>query len=531
MNEQVYITPELFDAVIFDMDGVVTDTAEAHEAAWKKMFDSYLKKRSERDGRTYDTFKAEDYLQHLDGKPRYDGVRDFLASRGIELPWGDPGDDTNMDTVCGLGNRKNRYFNEWLQNHTVRAYPDALRFIHTVRELGIKTAVISSSKNSETVLKSAGANDLFDVRVDGTDMAQLGLPGKPDPAIFIQAAQRLQVSPERSAMFEDALAGVEAGARGSFALVVGVDHSEAGQHHASLHEHGAEVVVADLCQLLSPEHASETARPLDSVPVVWQCKKELDERLRRYQVAVFLDYDGTLTPIVEDYKKARLDQRMRDSIAELAEHYPVAIISGRDLSDVRERVGLDSIFYAGSHGFDIAGPEGFHKALQQGQEYLPDLDDAEKQLREAVKNIKGAVIERKTFSIAMHYRQVSENNVGAVENAVDTVLDAHERLRKSGGKKIFELQPKIKWDKGHAVLWLLEQLNLDRPEVLPLYIGDDVTDEDAFKMLRRQDRGIGVVVRDGETRTTSANYALDEPEDVRRFLEMLIKLDKGVAHG
>ncbi|MDA3868425.1 MAG: trehalose-phosphatase, partial [Gammaproteobacteria bacterium] len=412
---------------------------------------------------------------------------------------------------------------------TVRAYPDALRFITAVRKLGIKTAIISSSKNCETVLKSAGANDLFDVRVDGTDMVQLGLPGKPDPTIFIQAAERLQVPPERSAMFEDALAGVEAGANGNFTLVVGVDRSEGGQYHDSLREHGAEVVVADLSQLLPPEEASEIARPLDSVPLVWQRKEELDERLRGYQAAVFLDYDGTLTPIVEDYKKAQLDQRMRDSIAELADHYPVAIISGRDLNDVRKRVGLDSIFYAGSHGFDIAGPEGFHEMMQQGQAFLPDLDAAESELREAIKYITGAAVERKKFSIAVHYRQVSENDVGAVENAVNTVLDMHERLRKSGGKKIFELQPKIEWDKGHAVLWLLEQLNLDRPEVLPLYIGDDVTDEDAFKVLREQDRGIGVVVRDGEARTTVANYALDEPEDVRRFLKMLIKL--GAAHG
>ncbi len=531
MNEQVYITPERFDAVIFDMDGVITDTAEAHEAAWKKMFDGYLKKRGEREGKTYAAFKTDDYLQHLDGKPRYDGVRDFLASRDIELPWGDPDDDSNVETVCGLGNRKNSYFNEWLHNHTVRAYPDALRFTRTVRELGIKTAIISSSKNCETVLKSAGANDLFDARVDGTDMAQLGLPGKPDPAIFIQAAERLQVSPKRSAVFEDALAGVEAGAKGNFALVVGVDHSEAGQHHASLREHGAEVVVADLCQLLPPEHTSNTARLLDGVPVAWQRKKELEQRLNDHLAAVFLDYDGTLTPIVEDYKKARLDKRMRDSIAELAEHYPVAIISGRDLNDVRERVGLDSIFYAGSHGFDIAGPEGFHEMLQQGQAFLPDLDAAESKLREAIKNIPGAAVERKKFSIAVHYRQVSENNIGAVENAVDTVLAEHERLRKSGGKKIFELQPNIEWDKGHAVLWLLDQLNLDRPEVLPLYIGDDVTDEDAFRVLRGQDRGIGVVVRDGEARTTSAIYALDEPEDVRRFLKMLIKLNRGATHG
>ncbi|MDA3870605.1 MAG: trehalose-phosphatase, partial [Gammaproteobacteria bacterium] len=315
------------------------------------------------------------------------------------------------------------------------------------------------------------------------------------------------------------------------------DHREAGEHHESLRAHGAEVVVTDLCQLLPPEHDSETARPLDSVPVAWQRKEELSERLREHLAAIFLDYDGTLTPIVDDYKKAQLDERMRDSVAELAEHYPVAVISGRDLNDVRVRVGLESIFYAGSHGFDIAGPEGFHEMLQQGQEFLPDLDAAESELREAIKDITGAAVERKKFSIAVHYRQVSEDKVDAVENAVDTVHNTHERLRKSGGKKIFEIQPNIEWDKGHAVLWLLEQLNLDRPEVLPIYIGDDITDEDAFRVLRKHDLGIGVVVRDGETGASLANYSLDEPEDVRRFLKMLIKLDKqnkqdkGATHG
>ncbi len=526
------ISPERFDAVIFDLDGVVTDTREAHRAAWKRLFDSFLEARGDSAGEDTRPFDAEDYRRHVDGKPRYDGVRDFLASRGIDLPRGDPSDPADRETICGLGNRKNIYFHEWLAANRVRAFPDALEFIRAVRAAGLQTAIISSSRNCRAVLESAGIADLFDVRVDGSDMARLKLPGKPDPAIFSRAAKRMGAMPDRAAAIEDAIAGVEAGRRGGFALVVGVDRSGDLRDGDSLRAHGADVVTGDLTDLLAEEQRTlADLRPLSQIPSVWDEREEFERRLGRRRAAVFLDYDGTLTPIVEDFSEATLSEEMHKVLSELAQRYPVAVISGRDLNDVRNRVGIDTIFYAGSHGFDIAGPKGWREELQRGREFLPDLDAAESELRDAVEPVGGAAVERKTFSIAVHYRQASEDDVGAIEDAVDDALEAHPRLRKSRGKKVFQVQPRTDWDKGRALLWLLDRLDLDRDDVLPLYIGDDLTDEDAFRALaERPADGIGIVVRDGDDpRTTAARFALDGPEDVRRFLGLMIDLCRGDA--
>ena len=236
--------------------------------------------------------------------------------------------------------------------------------------------------------------------------------------------------------------------------------------------------------------------------------------------AVFLDYDGTLTPIVSRPEDAVLDASMRQTLRDLAQHCFVAVISGRDLKDVQNLVGLDDIYYAGSHGFDIAGPRGQRLSHQSGQEFLPALDWAEKSLRERLeKQISGVQVERKKFAIAVHHRRVEADRVMEVEKVVDQVQAENNRLRKSTGKKIFELQPNIDWDKGKALLWLLDQLGLDRPDVIPFYLGDDVTDEDAFQVL--QNRGIGIAVQE-EAAPTAARYRLRNPEEVQQFLKALI---------
>jgi trehalose 6-phosphate phosphatase len=195
--------------------------------------------------------------------------------------------------------------------------------------------------------------------------------------------------------------------------------------------------------------------------------------------------------------------------------------SAGDLTNLRDLVRLDPVFYAGSHGFDIAGPEGWRE--KQGTEFLPELDRAESELRDRLSGIEGHAIERKMFAIAIHYRRAKAADTRRIEEVVDQVLANHPRLRKGHGKKVFQVQPKVDWDKGHAVRWLLERLELDRPEFLPLYVGDDVTDEDAFRAL--QDRGLGIVIRDSETRATAAHYALEGPQDVQRFLSWLIDLN------
>jgi trehalose 6-phosphate phosphatase len=505
------VLPEEIHAVIFDMDGVITDTASVHAEAWKRLFDEYLGVHADRTGEPFVPFDVDDdYRRYVDGKGRFDGVRSFLASRGIELPEGDPNDPPDRETVCGLGNRKNEMFLEHLRRHGVQPYPSTVALVRELQARGIGTAAISASRNMSEVLDAAGLGSLFKVTVDGTDLDELGLPGKPDPAVFVEAARRLGADPPSAAVVEDALAGVEAGVRGGFGFVVGVDRTG---HADALRAAGADVVVSDLAELRLP--------PLDSnvrdLPSALE-RDEIRTLLSGRRVAVFLDYDGTLTPIVERPEDALLPTETRTAIERLAVLAPVAIVSGRDLSDVRRMVGVDGIAYAGSHGFDVVLPDG--SAHRRGTEFLPALEAGERDLRARLGLIPGARIEAKTFAIAVHVRQVSKELVPNVEAAVAEVAAADPRLRRTGGKKVFEIRPAVGWDKGKALLWLLEVLGLG-PDVLPVYIGDDETDEDAFRAVR--ERGLGVVVRgEGDDRPTRARYALRDTEEARRFVELLI---------
>jgi len=244
---------------------------------------------------------------------------------------------------------------------------------------------------------------------------------------------------------------------------------------------------------------------------------EIKQCAERKRLAVFLDYDGTLTPIVERPEEAVLSQESRQAVQNLAELCTVAVLSGRDLQEVQHLVGIENIFFAGSHGFDIVGPSHRQIQNQQGMGFLPALDEAEQELRDGLDVIAGALVERKRFSVAVHFRLVGENDVDHVEKVVDRVLAGQDRLRKGYGKKVFEVLPNIDWHKGKALLWLLEALGLDGDEVLPMYLGDDVTDEDAFEVLAN--RGIGIFVKgSGCPAKTSADYALEDCAEVRLFL-------------
>jgi len=236
-----------YDGAVFDLDGVITQTASVHAAAWKRLFDAFLERFAARMGEAFRPFDIEgDYFRHVDGKPRLDGVRDFLRSRGITLPEGEPGDPPERETVCGLANRKNALFRELLTQNGVEVFADSVAFIRSLRKAGLKTALVSASKNSVPILNVAGLTDLFDVCVDGIEAERLGLAGKPSPDTFLHATKGLGISPGRAFGVEDSLAGVEAIRAAGFGLVIGVDRS--GQA-APLAAHGATVVVPDLSHL------------------------------------------------------------------------------------------------------------------------------------------------------------------------------------------------------------------------------------------------------------------------------------------
>jgi beta-phosphoglucomutase family hydrolase len=242
------ITPENFDAVLFDLDGVLTDTARVHAASWKEMFDAFLRRRAELHTEAFRPFEIDsDYRLYVDGRPRYDGVRDFLKSRGIELPEGGADDPPGRESVWGLGNRKNDLVGEAIGRVGVEAYPGSVRLVRHVLDQGIRTAVVSASENCAAVLEVAKIADLFEVRVDGLTLNERKLRGKPAPDSFLEAARELGVEPRRAVVIEDAISGVQAGRAGCFGLVVGV--ARKGDADA-LAENGADHVVGDLAELI-----------------------------------------------------------------------------------------------------------------------------------------------------------------------------------------------------------------------------------------------------------------------------------------
>jgi beta-phosphoglucomutase family hydrolase len=242
--------PDEAAACLFDLDGVLTRTASVHAAAWKEMFDGYLRERSERTGEPFAEFDpVADYGRYVDGRKREDGTRSLLESRGISLPEGDPDDPPEKETIRGLGNRKNALVLKLIEEKGVETFDGSIDYVRAARRAGLRTAVVSSSANTVQVLRTTGITDLFDARVDGVVAAERHLPGKPAPDMFLEGARELGVPADKAVVFEDALAGVQAGRAGGFAYVVGVNRvGEA--HGKALAEHGADVVVDDLSELL-----------------------------------------------------------------------------------------------------------------------------------------------------------------------------------------------------------------------------------------------------------------------------------------
>jgi len=526
-----------FAALIVDLDGVVTRTARVHTAAWTRLFDAFLAGRTDAGGRPQKLFGRDDYRRYVDGRPRLDGIRTFLAARGLSLREGAPDDPPEAETVHGLARRKNAYFREAIARDGVEVYETSVALLRDARRRGLATAVVSASRNLPVILAATGLSDLFDVRVDGALAAELGLPGKPAPDTFLEAARRLGVPPARAAMAEDALAGVRAGRAGGFGLVVGVARGDTDP--ASLQAAGADIVVADLAELDLSDAEAALPIPIDRLPGALDHPDVFDPRRTGRRPAVFLDYDGTLTPIVARPDLAVMDDDMRATVRRLAERVPVGVISGRDVADLRAKIGLDGIAYAGSHGFDIHTADDRRVDAADVGDALPVLDAAEAELRRALAGVDGALVERKAFSCAVHYRNVAADAVPAIEAAVARAVEVRPALKRFGGKKVFEIQPAVDWHKGKAVDALLAALDLAEDAVLPIFIGDDVTDENAFRTLAG--RGVGIVVgvggvgvgggdgsRGEEARETAADYAVPDVPAVRRLLERLADLCEAV---
>ncbi len=269
------------------MDGVITRSAKVHAAAWKEMFDEYLQERASRQQTDFESFDIKsDYERYVDDKPRYKEVESFLQSRDISLPYGSPDDSPDEETVCGLGNRKNEYFLKSLEMDGVKVYPSSKEFVKKIKAQNKRVALISSSRNAKAVLDATGVRDLFPVIVDGVEMAEENLNGKPDPDIFIEAAIRLDVKPEEAVVIEDAIAGVKAGKMGGFGLVIGIQRKG---DKEELENNGADVVVRDLAKLDVDGHEEKRGnRP----QYAFSRKKEIWEKLGKGRPALFLNMEG-----------------------------------------------------------------------------------------------------------------------------------------------------------------------------------------------------------------------------------------------
>jgi len=547
MTARALVDTRTIRTALFDMDGVVTDTTSMHERAWKETFDRLLRQRAEtseeRDGfrppsadthqepqgaGRFSPFTHEEYIRSVDGRSRRDGVRAFLASRNITLP-----EDAVHGTysVRSVADAKNDRFLELLRAHGATSFRDTRDFIHRLHATGITTAVFTASRNATQVLESANIADVFAVCVDGTVAADLCLPGKPDPAMLLEAARRLGSGPNHTVVFEDAIAGVAAGRAGEFGLVIGVDRSGG---TVDLGAYGADAVISSFDEVALIESPPEGVRPIADVPPVlpqWDALTRCV--LRGNRLAVFLDYDGTLTPIVNRPEDAVLGPDMRDRLEQLAAHCFVAIISGRDASFIREQVGLDTVIYLGSHGFDVVGPHGKAPSLPSFDRFLPALNEAETGLRRGLVEFRGVTIERKRFAIAIHYRNTSIDLMPHIKVAVEHEAALHECLRMTGGKMVFELRPAVEWGKGQALRWALDtfvgEAGAALYSVVPVFVGDDLTDEDAFHELAPD--GLTIVVSPGETRETAALFRVVDTEEVGQVLQRLSDYCERTASG
>lgn len=512
------IDPRSYEAAVFDLDGVITDTASVHLEAWRQLFDGFLEERQSagtaaESDEDLSPFTEEDYRRDIDGKPRQDGIRSFLHSRGIEV------DD---DTIRELAERKNHTFLERLDEDGVIVFDSTVRLVHRLHLAGIRTAIFSASRNAGPVLERAGLAGLFEARVDGRTADDLDLAGKPDPAVPVEAAHRLGADAAGTILVEDARAGVEAGKRGGFGLVIGIDrHGDPDE----LRRHGADIVVSDLEEVGLEPHD----RPLSEVTEATQHWEEATGLLRGLRPVVFLDFDGTLAPIVDDPDDAGLPAGTREVLERLASRCTVAVVSGRDLRDVRSRLDIPGLWIAGSHGFELVGPDGDLHEQPGADDALPSLDDAEERLSERLADTTDVHVERKRFAIAVHTRRASDDATERAERIVEEVAAEGPGLRVTGGRAVSELRPDIDWDKGTALVWVLDQLpsDDDARSWVAIYAGDDLTDEDALREV--QPDGLGIVVANDEhgDRASFAHVKVDSTEALSELLERLT----GLLHG
>jgi trehalose 6-phosphate phosphatase len=402
---------------------------------------------------------------------------------------------------------------------------NATDHIRQWHDRGLKTAVIISGKNSEH-LKNSDMISVFDKKIYSDFSGKSESGNKSSSNILIKATGELGVSPDLTVFVGDAEADVQAGKEGEFAFSIGINKNH---NKTLLYEAGADVVIDNLHELELYEEKGTKPYFTQSLPSVFSIKPKFFEMIWHKKIVIFLDYDGTLTPIVKQPEDAVLSDRMRETLEELTKFYTVAIVSGRDMKDVMHFVKLDQIIYAGSHGFRISGPDDMYMENEKAKKMLGKLDEIEKELRNKLENkIKGVKIERKHYAIAVHYRNSPEDQIDKIVNIAEQMISKHTGFKKGEGKKVVEVRPDLNWHKGKALYWILDAVGLSKdPNICPMYIGDDITDEDAFKAIA--DNGIGILVGTHK-QPTAAQYKLENVDQVQEFLQSMSKSYRTEKH-
>ncbi len=512
MNQKIKMQKFGMKAIIIDMSEVLVHTARINQNAWETVFNDLLNKNN-----VMQPFTIEDYNTFIEGKPKFERVQNFLNSQNINLPFGSQSESTEKDTICSLEKRKSKIFSHLLKENELQFYEKALEKIKYWKEKGLKTAIVSSDETFKKSLNASVINNLFDVKIDGHASRKKGLKEKPEADLYIEATKKLGVDAESCVLFDDSVPGLQAGSKGNFGLVIGVSRRE---NRKLLSENGADLVIDNFDELDLINDPDIKTWFNQSIPPFASQYVEIGKAVYNKTPVLFLDYDGTLTSIVQHPEAAVISKEMYEVLNECAAKFKVAAVSGRDMDDLKSRIKLENMIYAGSHGFRISGPDGLYMEHDKSEEILPVLDKMEKKLNQVFLNsIEGLQIERKRYAIAIHYRNSREKDIPYIKNMVYETTKNSEGFKVGEGKKILEIKPDINWHKGKAVLWILDKLGLTDPnKFIPIYIGDDVTDEDAYKALKG--RGIGIQVGPGAA-TTAAQYRFKNVYQVRIFLKEL----------
>jgi alpha,alpha-trehalase len=501
-------------SVIFDMDGVITDTAKIHFKAWKKIFDNYLIEDAEKRKISFLPFTLDDYIRYVDGLSRRDGIKYFLQSRKI-ISSGENPSPEEEETIAKIAAIKNKTFLQLIEKEGVSVFESTVLLIKELQKNDIKTAVISSSFNCQDILKKANLISLFDTIVDGKALQTSHLKGKPNPDIFLEAAKRIQANPSQTVVIEDAISGIIAGKAGQFGLVIGIDRQQ--KWASQFKQHGADIVVRDLSEIKLTQIKQKL---INSPSLKGICIGDIKKDLINKRIILFCDYDGTLTPIVKRPKLAHLSHDIKDTLFRLKNYCDIVIISGRELSNLETMVGINGLYYIGNHGFEIIGPKHFATKFEVGKEFLSEIQRAHQDLISLLSSTDNCIIEDKKFSLSVHYRLVTEEKeIAHIKEVMRKISANYPRLVMHYGKKVFELRPNFDWNKGKALNFLIQKLNYPKNEYIPIYLGDDITDEDGFSAVSKN--GIGILVSD-EVKETYAHYRLHNPSEVNYFLKDML---------